>query len=138
MDGAFPRSNFKNLGIADCFTSTVVVKPSELTPLTALRVCELIKEAGFPAGVVNVVIGYGDTVGKALTGHLGIDLVSFTGSAAVGRQVAEAAARSNLKRVMLELGGKSPNIIFDDADLAQAIKWAELGIYANSGQGGYI
>lgn len=115
--------------------STVVVKPSEITPLTALRTCELFKEAGFPAGVVNVVVGYGLTVGKALTDHHGVNIVSFTGSTAVGRQVAEAAARSNLKRVMLELGGKSPNIIFDDADLDQAVKWAAMGIYSNSGQG---
>jgi len=113
---------------------TVVLKPSEITPITTLRFCDLIKEAGFPPGVVNVVNGYGPTAGKAISEHMDINKVSFTGSPVTGRLVAKAAAESNLKTVTLELGGKSPNIIFDDADLDQAIKWADYGIYANAGQ----
>lgn len=114
---------------------TCVIKPSEVTPLSTLRVCELIKQAGFPPGVVNVVVGYGATVGKALSYHMDINKISFTGSTAVGRLIAKAAAESNLKRVTLELGGKSPNVICDDADLTQAVKWAEKGLFGNAGQG---
>ncbi|CCM05988.1 uncharacterized protein FIBRA_08229 [Fibroporia radiculosa] len=113
---------------------TVVLKPSELTPLSALRVCDLIKEAGFPPGAFNVVVGYGNTVGSALTHHPDVRKVSFVGSLAVGREVTKAAADSNLKKVTLELGGKSPNIIFDDANLDQALKWTESGIFSNAGQ----
>ena len=90
--------------------------------------CALIQEAGFPPGVVNVVTGYGQTVGSAISSHMKIGKVAFTGSTLVGRKVMEASAKSNLKPVTLELGGKSPNIIFDDADLDQAIKWASHGI----------
>jgi len=100
----------------------VVLKPSELTPLTALRMCSLINEAGFPPGVVNVVTGYGDTVGNAISMHRGIDKITFTGSTMVGRKIMEMAAMSNLKNVTLELGGKSPNIVFDDADLELAVE----------------
>jgi len=113
---------------------TIVVNPSEISPLSTLRVCDLIKEAGFPPGVINVVVGYGPTVGDALSHHMDVNKISFTGSLAVGRKIATAAAESNLKRVTLELGGKSPNIILDDADLDQAVKWAANGIYGNSGQ----
>jgi aldehyde dehydrogenase (NAD+) len=100
---------------------TVVLKPSENTPLCTLRACELLKEAGFPPGVVNLVNGYGNVVGQAMAEHHGIDKIAFTGSTLVGRKIAKAAADSNLKSVSLELGGKSPNIILDDADLDQAV-----------------
>lgn len=108
--------------------NTVVLKPSEMTPLSALKLAELINEAGFPAGVVNIVNGYGPIVGQALAEHPRIDKVSFTGSTLVGRKIMEASGKSNLKRVTLELGGKSPTIIFDDADLEQVIKWTAAGI----------
>ncbi|KAF7351555.1 Aldehyde dehydrogenase [Mycena sanguinolenta] len=97
--------------------NTVVVKPSEFTPLTAIRMCSIIQEAGFPPGVVNVVTGYGNTAGQAIADHMDIQKVAFTGSLAVGRKIMAAAAATNLKNVTLELGGKSPNIIFNDADL---------------------
>jgi aldehyde dehydrogenase (NAD+) len=113
---------------------TVVLKPSELTPLTALRLCSLINEAGFPPGVVNIVTGYGNTVGAAIAEHPHLEKVAFTGSTLVGRSIMKAAASSNLKKVTLELGGKSPNIIFDDADLDQAVKWSAFGIFFNHGQ----
>jgi len=108
--------------------NTVVAKPSELTPLSALLLCTLIQEAGFPPGVVNVVPGYGNIVGQAMGESMLIDKVAFTGSTATGRKVMEAAARSNLKKISLELGGKSPSLIFDDADVAQAAKWAVNGV----------
>jgi len=108
--------------------NTVVIKPSEITPLTAIRMCSILKEAGIPDGVVNVVTGYGNTVGEAISSHLKIQKVAFTGSTLVGRKIMEAAAKSNLKNVTLELGGKSPNIIFDDADLDEAVKWSAHGI----------
>jgi aldehyde dehydrogenase (NAD+) len=114
--------------------NTVVMKSSEKTPLTALKVCELVIEAGFPPGVVNVLSGYGPTAGQAIAEHMDIKKVAFTGSTAVGRKVMSAAAQSNLKKVSLELGGKSPNIIFPDADLDAAIRWASIGIFFNQGQ----
>ncbi|TFK33766.1 aldehyde dehydrogenase domain-containing protein [Crucibulum laeve] len=112
----------------------IVLKPSEFTPLTAIRMCGLIEEAGFPPGVVNIVTGYGNTVGAAISSHMKIEKVAFTGSTLVGRKIMEAAAKSNLKNVTLELGGKSPNIIFDDADLEQAVNWSAHGIFWNHGQ----
>jgi aldehyde dehydrogenase (NAD+) len=90
--------------------------------------CALVQEAGFPAGVLNLVTGYGPTAGAAISSHMKIEKVAFTGSTLVGRRIMEAAAKSNLKTVTLELGGKSPNIIFDDADLDQAVNWAAHGI----------
>ncbi|KAI6135237.1 aldehyde dehydrogenase [Pisolithus thermaeus] len=114
--------------------NTVVLKPFEITPLTAIWVCHLAKEAGFPPGVLNVVTGYGNTVGSAISSHMRIYKIAFTGSSLVRRKVMEAAAKSNLKNVTLELGGKSPNIIFNDADLEQAVHWAMLGIFSNQGQ----
>ncbi|KAF9070663.1 aldehyde dehydrogenase [Rhodocollybia butyracea] len=114
--------------------NTVVMKPSEMTPLTALRVCTMVQEAGFPPGVLNVVVGYGNTVGAAMSSHMKIDMISFTGSTLTGRTIMEAAAKSNLKNVTMELGGKSPNIIFNDADLDQAVKWSTRGIFLNQGQ----
>src|SRR5579862_4651856 len=122
------------LGPALAAGNTVVLKPAEQTPLTALRVGELILEAGFPAGVVNILPGYGPTAGAAIAWHHGIDKVAFTGSTEVGHLVMEAAARSNLKRVTLELGGKSPNIVFADADLDQAVEGAHFGLFFNHGQ----
>jgi aldehyde dehydrogenase (NAD+) len=108
--------------------NTIVMKPSEFTPLSAIKMCHLIHQAGFPAGVVNVVTGYGNTVGNAISSHMRIEKIAFTGSTLVGRKIMEAAAKSNLKKVTLELGGKSPNIIFDDADIDKAVKWAAHGI----------
>ncbi|EPQ61365.1 aldehyde dehydrogenase [Gloeophyllum trabeum ATCC 11539] len=122
------------LGPALATGCTIVLKPSEFTPLTALRMCELIQKAGFPPGVVNIVNGLGTTVGQAIAEHPKIEKVAFTGSTLVGRKIMEAAAKTNLKKVTLELGGKSPNIIFNDADLEQAVNWAVHGIFWNHGQ----
>ena len=108
--------------------NTVILKPSEFTPLTALYVGQLVSEAGFPPGVVNIVNGFGSTVGHAISHHMHIEKVAFTGSTLVGRKVLEAAAKTNLKETSLELGGKSPNIIFDDCDMEQAIDWTNHGI----------
>lgn len=112
----------------------VVLKPAEQTPLTALRVAQLAQEVGFPDGVINVVPGYGPTAGAALSGHMDVDKVAFTGEGSTGKIVMTAAAQSNLKRVSLELGGKSPNIVFADADLDAAIEGAYLGLFFNQGQ----
>jgi aldehyde dehydrogenase (NAD+) len=114
--------------------NTIVLKPAEQTPLTALRVGELIVEAGFPAGVVNILPGYGPTAGGAIANHMDVDKVAFTGSTEVGRIIMEAAAKSNLKRVSLELGGKSPNVVFADADMDQAIEGCHQGLFFNQGQ----
>ena len=113
---------------------TVVLKPAEQTPLSALRVAQLTQEAGFPDGVLNVVPGFGPTAGAALSGHLDVDKVAFTGEHTTGAIIMEAAAKSNLKRISLELGGKSPNIIFADADLDAAIEGAYFGLFFNQGQ----
>lgn len=114
--------------------NTVVLKPAEQTPLTALRVGELILEAGFPPGVVNILPGFGPTAGSAIANHMDVDKVAFTGSTEVGHLVMEAAGRSNLKRVSLELGGKSPNIVFADADMDQAIEGCHFALFFNQGQ----
>jgi aldehyde dehydrogenase (NAD+) len=114
--------------------NTVVLKPAEQTPLTALRVGELIAEAGFPDGVVNILPGYGPTAGAAIARHMDVDKVAFTGSTEVGHLIMEAAAQTNLKRVTLELGGKSPNIVFADADMDAAIEGAHFGLFFNQGQ----
>ena len=115
---------------------SVVIKPAELTSLSALRLGELALEAGVPPGVINIVTGYGHIVGAALVNHDGVDKVSFTGSTVVGKSIVQAAA-GNLKRVTLELGGKSPVFIFDDADMETAIPAAAMGIFMNSGQACY-
>ena len=112
---------------------TVVLKPAELTPLTAIKLAHLIEQVGFPAGVVNIVTGYGDPAGKALVEHPGVDKISFTGSTATGKWIVQAAAGS-LKRVALELGGKSPVLVFPDADLEKAIPGAAMGVFGNAGQ----
>lgn len=130
------------------------MKPAEQTPLTALYIASLIKEAGFPPGVVNIVPGYGPTAGKAIVDHPGIDKIAFTGSTEViewitasfnryliiilifvnikvGQIIAEGAGKTNLKRVTLELGGKSPNIIFGDSDINQAVESSHYGLFYN-------
>jgi aldehyde dehydrogenase (NAD+) len=114
--------------------NTVVMKPAEQTPLSALRIGELIVEAGFPEGVVNLLPGFGPTAGAAIARHMGVDKVAFTGSTEVGHLIMEAAAKSNLKRVTLELGGKSPNIVFADTDLDEAMEGAHFGLFFNQGQ----
>lgn len=116
------------IGPALATGNTIVLKPSEFTPLTAQLTAQLIVEAGFPPGVVNIVNGYGATVGAAIAEHPDIDKIAFTGSGLVGRRIMEAAAKTNLKNVSLELGGKSPNIVFDDADLDAAVAWTAHGI----------
>jgi aldehyde dehydrogenase (NAD+) len=113
---------------------TVVIKPSELTPLTAQYMTKILAEAGVPKGVVNVVNGYGPTVGNALSSSKKVDKVAFTGSTPVGRKVMEEASKSNIKKVTLELGGKGANIVFDDCDLDEAVKYAAQGIFFNHGQ----
>jgi phenylacetaldehyde dehydrogenase len=121
------------LGPALATGCTVVLKPAEQTPLSALRLGELIQEAGFPEGVVNIVPGYGETAGAALAVHNDVDKIAFTGSTEVGKLIVHAAA-GNLKKVSLELGGKSPNVIYKDADLDTAIPGAASAIFFNHGQ----
>ncbi len=113
---------------------TVVLKPAEQTPLTALRLGELFNEAGFPNGVVNIVTGFGETAGRPLTQHPLVDKVAFTGSTEVGFEIMRKSHVSNLKRITLELGGKSANIILDDADMDLAIQQAQTALYFNQGQ----
>lgn len=121
------------LGPALAAGCTIILKPAEQTPLSALRLGELIQEAGFPDGVVNVVPGYGETAGAALAAHPDVDKVAFTGSTEVGKLILQAAT-GNLKKVSLELGGKSPNIVLDDADLSTTISGAANAIFFNHGQ----
>ncbi len=121
------------LGPALAVGCTVVLKPAEQTPLSALRLGELIQEAGIPDGVVNIVPGYGETAGAALAAHPDVDKIAFTGSTEVGKLIVHAAA-ANLKKVSLELGGKSPNIVLQDADMENAIPGAASAIFFNHGQ----
>src|SRR5690242_18373390 len=121
------------LGPALATGCCIVLKPAEQTPLSALRLGELIQEAGLPEGVLNVVTGFGETAGAALAAHHDVDKVAFTGSTEVGKLILNAAA-GNLKKVSLELGGKSPNIVFGDADLDTAIAGAASAIFFNHGQ----
>ncbi len=111
-----------------------VLKPAEETPLTSLMIPEIMAEAGVPDGVVNVITGYGETTGAALAAHLDVDKIAFTGSTETGRLIVKAAT-GNLKRITLELGGKSPVLVYDDADLSKAVPGAGLGIFINAGQG---
>jgi aldehyde dehydrogenase (NAD+) len=113
---------------------TVILKPSQFTPLTALRVGELAIKAGFPPGVINILPGYGNDVGDVIARHKEIDKVAFTGSTDAGKAIEKAAAESNLKRVSLELGGKGPHIIFADSDFDQAVEVAVHGLFFNMGQ----
>jgi aldehyde dehydrogenase (NAD+) len=122
------------IGPAIATGNTVVIKTAEQTPLSALVAANLIKEAGFPPGVINIISGFGKIAGAALSSHMDVDKIAFTGSTIVGRQIMKAAAGSNLKKVTLELGGKSPNIIFNDADIENAISWVNFGIFFNHGQ----
>jgi len=121
------------LGPALAAGNTVVLKPAELTPLSSLRVAELLAEVGFPPGVVNIVPGFGPRAGAHLAEHRGVDKIAFTGSTAVGRRIVEASA-GNLKRVQLELGGKGANVVFDDADLTAAVDGSAYAIFHNQGQ----
>jgi len=122
------------IGPAIACGNVVVLKTAEQTPLSALYAAKLVKEAGFPPGVINIISGFGKTAGAAISSHMDVDKVAFTGSTIVGRQIMKAAAGSNLKKVTLELGGKSPNIVFDDADIDNAISWVNFGIFFNHGQ----
>jgi len=121
------------LGPALAVGCTVVMKLSEKTPLTGLMMCELIKEAGFPPGVVNILNGYVEA-GEAIARHMDIDKIAFTGSTEIGKRIVKMSAESNLKKVTIELGGKSPLIICADADLNQAVEVAHLGLFLNHGQ----
>lgn len=114
--------------------NTVILKPAEQTPLSALFIANLAMEAGYPAGVINVIPGMGPSAGGAIARHRDIDKVAFTGSTEVGQLIMEAAAKSNLKRVSLELGGKSPNVVFADADINAAIEGAYFALFFNQGQ----
>jgi aldehyde dehydrogenase (NAD+) len=121
------------MGPALAAGNTVVLKPAEITPLTSLRIAELMAEVGFPPGVVNVVPGYGHTAGQHLAEHPHVHKIAFTGSTATGRNIVRASA-GNLKRVQLELGGKGANIVFDDANLAAAVNGSAFAIFHNQGQ----
>ncbi|KAI9682105.1 MAG: mitochondrial aldehyde dehydrogenase [Caeruleum heppii] len=121
------------LGPALACGNTVVIKAAEQTPLSILYLANLIKEAGFPPGVVNIINGLGNVAGAAIASHLDIDKVAFTGSTATGRQIMKMAS-VNMKNITLETGGKSPLLVFEDADLEQAVKWAHIGIMSNMGQ----
>jgi len=131
----FPLLMFAwKIGPALATGNTVVMKTAEQTPLSGLVFTQFIQQAGFPPGVFNLVTGTGKIAGAAITSHMDVDKVAFTGSTVVGRQVMKAAAASNLKKVTLELGGKSPNIVFNDANLEEAVDWVNFGIYYNHGQ----
>jgi len=121
------------MGPALAAGNTVVIKPSEITPLSTLRIAELMTEVGFPKGVVNVVPGYGHTAGQALAEHMDVGKIAFTGSTATGRRIVESS-KSNLKRIQLELGGKGANIVFEDANLDAAVNGAAWAIFHNQGQ----
>ena len=121
------------VGPAIACGNTIVLKPAEQTPLSALKFAECVAKAGFPPGVINIVNGYGKTAGHAIASHLDIDKIAFTGSTVTGKQVQKTAS-VNMKNITLETGGKSPIIIFDDADIEQAAKWAHTGIMYNQGQ----
>jgi aldehyde dehydrogenase (NAD+) len=131
----FPLLMFAwKIGPALATGCAIVMKPAEQTPLTALRVGELVAEAGFPAGVLNILPGYGPTAGEGISMHPDVDKVAFTGSTEVGKLIQIASAKSNLKNVTLELGGKSPLIVCEDADLNEAVEVAHLGLFFNMGQ----
>jgi len=121
------------MGPALAAGNTVVMKPAEITPLTALRVAKLMNDVGFPAGVVNIIPGYGHTAGQYMAEHRGIDKIAFTGSTAVGRKIVQASS-GNLKRVQLELGGKGANIVFEDAQIDAAVGGSAFAIFHNQGQ----
>jgi len=121
------------LGPALACGNTIVLKPAEQTPLSILYLASLIPQAGFPPGVINIINGYGKEAGSALASHLDVDKIAFTGSTLTGKQIMKTAA-VNMKNITLETGGKSPLLVFDDADIDQAAKWAHIGIMSNQGQ----
>lgn len=121
------------MGPALAAGNCVVLKPAEITPLSTLRIAELMREVGFPAGVVNIVPGYGNTAGQHLASHPGVHKIAFTGSTATGRKIVEASA-GNLKKVQLELGGKGANIVFEDANIPAAVGGSAFAIFHNQGQ----
>ncbi|CAG8469560.1 5132_t:CDS:2 [Gigaspora rosea] len=137
--GAIVPSNFpislmaNKIAQALACGNTVILKTAEQTPLSSLKVAELCKEAGFPKGVINVLSGFG-TTGIAMANHMKIDMITFTGSTQVGKSIQKAAAESNLKKILLELGGKSPSIIFADSNLDTAVKFTFNGSFFNHGQ----
>lgn len=122
--------------LAPCIAvgNVLVLKSAELTPLYGIKLAQLIKEAGFPPGVVNIITGLGKDAGQALAEHMDVRKLAFTGSGPVGRGILAASAKSNLKKVTLELGGKGASIVFDDADLENAAFWTTVGITAHNGQ----
>lgn len=122
------------LGPALAMGNTVVMKPAEQTPLTALYIAQLAAEAGYPPGVVNVVPGFGPTAGAAIAEHMDVDKVAFTGSTEIGQLIPQMAARTNLKRVTLELGGKSPQIVYSDSNMENVVDSTHLGLFFNQGQ----
>ncbi|KAJ1035378.1 hypothetical protein NDA13_000796 [Ustilago tritici] len=122
------------LGPALAAGNCVILKPAEQTPVTALKLAQLSVEAGYPPGVISVVNGYGAEVGEAISRHMDIQKVAFTGSTATGKRIMKAAAESNMKKVTLELGGKSPVVVFDSADIEQAVRWVCMGILFDQGQ----
>lgn len=122
------------IGPALACGNTVVLKTAEQTPLSALYAANLVEKAGFPPGVVNIISGFGSVAGAAIASHMDIDKIAFTGSTTVGRGILQAASKSNLKKITLELGGKSPNIVFNDANIQDAISWVNFGIFFNHGQ----
>ncbi|XP_054156487.1 aldehyde dehydrogenase 1A1-like [Oppia nitens] len=124
----------KTIGPALAAGNTVIVKPAEQTSLSALYIASLTKEAGFPTGVFNVVCGYGPITGAALSEHMDVDKITFTGSTSVGKLIQQASGKSNLKSVTLELGGKSPLVIFDDADIDEAVNLAHFAVFVCNGQ----
>ncbi|KAI0839533.1 aldehyde dehydrogenase [Hypoxylon sp. FL0890] len=125
---------FWKLAPAIAAGNTLIIKTAELTPLWGQKVGALVKEAGFPPGVINILPGLGQVAGQALTEHPRVKKVSFTGSTSTGRRILQAAARTNLKKVSLELGGKGPSIVFDDADWDNALLWTTIGITASNGE----
>ncbi|XP_071949781.1 retinal dehydrogenase 2-like isoform X2 [Antedon mediterranea] len=131
----FPLGMFAwKVAPALCCGNAIILKPAEQTPLTAIYLGSLFKEAGFPPGVVNIIPGYGPTAGAAIAEHMDIDKVAFTGSTEVGKLIQQASGKSNLKRVTLELGGKSPLIVLADSDIDVAVNWAHQALFYNMGQ----
>jgi aldehyde dehydrogenase (NAD+) len=125
---------FWKLAPAIASGNVLVLKTPETTPLWGQKLAELVKESGFPPGVINILCGLGNVAGQALSEHMDVKKIAFTGSPGVGRQIMATAARTNLKKVSLELGGKSPSIVFEDADWDNALFWTTLGITASNGQ----
>lgn len=124
----------KTVGPALAAGNTVILKPAEQTSLSALYIASLVKEANFPKGVFNVITGYGSTAGAAISEHMNIEKITFTGSTNVGKLVQQASGKSNLKSVSLELGGKSPLVVFDDADIDEAVNLANFAVFVCNGQ----